>query len=48
MKKIDHPNIVKLNEVIEDSEDNKLYLVMEFMKRGSILSPTYFRSTIQN
>lgn len=46
MKKVDHPNIVKLFEVIEDSEDNKLYLVMELMKRGSILSSTYFKTTI--
>lgn len=48
MKKIDHPNIVKLHEVIEDSESNKLYIVMDFMERGSILSSHYFKSTIMN
>lgn len=31
MKKIDHPHLVKLFEVIEDPYDEKIYLVMEFM-----------------
>lgn len=48
MKKINHPNIVKLHEVIEDSEFNKLYIVMEFMQRGSILSSTYFKATLMS
>ncbi|EAR97504.1 Serine/Threonine kinase domain protein (macronuclear) [Tetrahymena thermophila SB210] len=48
MKKVDHPNIVKLHEVIDDSENNKLYLVMEYMKRGAILSSGYFKATIQS
>jgi len=34
---------VKLFEVIDDSEADKLYLVMEYMKKGAILSKTYFK-----
>ncbi len=41
LKKIDHPHIVKLVEVIDDPECDKLYLVMEYMKKGSILSDNY-------
>lgn len=48
MKKVDHPHIVKLHEVIEDSEFNKLYIIMDFMQRGSILSSHYFKSTIMS
>ena len=34
---------MKLFEVIDDSEADKLYLVMEYMKKGAILSKTYFK-----
>jgi serine/threonine protein kinase len=35
MKKLDHPSIVKLYEIIEDVERNKLYLVMDYVPNGS-------------
>lgn len=39
----DHPNIVKLWEVIDDEKDEKLYLVMDYMKKGAVMSPQYWR-----
>lgn len=38
-----HPNIVQLYEVIDDAAADKLYLVMEFMKKGAVLSKSYFK-----
>ena len=33
---------VKLTEVIDNSNGDKLYLVMEFMERGALMSSQYF------
>ena len=38
MKKIDHPNVLKLFEVIDDKEDDKLIMVIEFAKVGEIMT----------
>lgn len=46
MKKIDHPNLVKLYEVIDDPEDEKIYMVMEYMQKGAIMSNTYWKSEL--
>ncbi|TRY70487.1 hypothetical protein TCAL_05417 [Tigriopus californicus] len=37
MKKLDHPNVVKLVEVLDDPEDENLYMVFEFLKGGEVL-----------
>eukprot|EP01064_Diplonema_japonicum_P001943 TRINITY_DN11281_c0_g1_i2.p1 TRINITY_DN11281_c0_g1~~TRINITY_DN11281_c0_g1_i2.p1 ORF type:complete len:920 (+),score=172.70 TRINITY_DN11281_c0_g1_i2:44-2803(+) len=34
MKKVDHPNICKLYEVINDESCNKLYLIIEYIEEG--------------
>ncbi|KAL4446517.1 hypothetical protein ABPG74_001258 [Tetrahymena malaccensis] len=47
MKKIDHPNLVKLYEVIDDPEDDKIYMVMEFVQKGSIMSNTFWKKELQ-
>lgn len=39
----DHPNIVKLFEVIDDPNEDKLYLIMELVKKGAVLSKTYWK-----
>lgn len=48
MKKIDHPHLVKLYEVIDDPEDEKIYMVMEYMQKGSIMSHTYWKKELQD
>ena len=34
MKTLDHPNILKLHDVINDSEDNTIYLILEYCQKG--------------
>lgn len=36
LKKIRHPNVVGLYEVIDDPDYNKIYMVLEFVERGEI------------
>ncbi|KAK0414876.1 hypothetical protein QR680_011653 [Steinernema hermaphroditum] len=59
LKKLNHPNVVRLIEVLDDPNDNYLYMVFEYVERGSILEiPTdqpleedlawrYFRDTLK-
>lgn len=44
VKKMHHPHIVRLHEVIEDEDTKKVYLVMDYMKSGAILGRRYWRS----
>lgn len=58
LKKLDHPNIVKLVEVLDDPDEDHLYLVFELLERGQVLEVptdkplseekawTYFRDVI--
>lgn len=34
LKELNHPNIIRLYEVIDDEKDDKLYLVLEYAERG--------------
>lgn len=36
MKKLQHPNVVRLIEVMDDPKCEKLYLVMELLAGGSV------------
>ena len=36
MKKLSHPNVVRLQEVIDDPDDGKLYMVLEYVGKGPI------------
>jgi serine/threonine protein kinase len=44
MKKMDHPNVVKLREVIDPPGGQYLMLVMEYLERGPVLSTTRDRA----
>lgn len=44
MKKMKHPNILQLFEVIEDSTNELLYIVTEFMRSGCIGGNEYLQS----
>lgn len=37
MKKLDHPNIVRLNEILDSPADNKIYMVMEHVDGGPVM-----------
>ena len=36
MKKLNHPNVVSMFEVLDDPSVDKLYIVMEYMKNGPL------------
>ena len=38
MKKLKHPNVLRLFEVLDDPNVNKMYLVLEYMKRGDLIN----------
>lgn len=37
MKKLNHPNVVKLKEIIAEERKDRVYLVLEYMRYGSLL-----------
>ncbi|KAI5726039.1 hypothetical protein M8J77_023179 [Diaphorina citri] len=37
LKKLDHPNVVKLVEVLDDPYEDNLYLVFELLERGEVM-----------
>ncbi|XP_076337209.1 calcium/calmodulin-dependent protein kinase kinase 1 isoform X2 [Tachypleus tridentatus] len=37
LKKLNHPNIVKLIEVLDDPDDDNLYMVFELLEKGAVL-----------
>ncbi|GMH51482.1 hypothetical protein TrST_g303 [Triparma strigata] len=38
MKRLNHPNLVMLHEVIDDDNDDKLFMVLEYVIKGEIMS----------
>ena len=47
MKKLDHENVVKLYEVLDDPSVDKLYIVMEYIKNGSLMQKLSKSKTLQ-
>lgn len=39
MKKVDHPNVVRLIEVLDDPTGDSLYMILEWCKKGPIMGP---------
>lgn len=37
MKKLDHPNVVSLVEVLDDPHEDSLYMVLEMCKKGVVM-----------
>ena len=37
MKKLSHPNICTMHEVIDDDENATLYLIMDYMQKGQVM-----------
>ena len=37
MKKLNHPNVIKLHEVIHDDSKDKLYIIMGFAENGQLI-----------
>ena len=37
MKKLNHPNVLQIHEVIDDPTNDKLYMVVDYMNGGSVL-----------
>lgn len=37
MKKLNHPNVVQLIEVLDDPTHDKLYIIMEYLPNGSLM-----------
>ncbi|PFH60920.1 hypothetical protein XA68_10118 [Ophiocordyceps unilateralis] len=38
MKKLDHPNLVQLIELLDDPEEDSLYMVLEMCKKGVVMA----------
>jgi len=51
MKKIDHPNIVRLYQIIDNPDDNNFYFIMELVGKEGMAASQYFtkgkKSSIQ-
>lgn len=44
MKSLDHPNIIKLSEALEDETTQKIYLAMDYCSKGAVLSPEFWKA----
>jgi len=42
MEKIDNNYIIMLHEVINDADTNKIYIILEYMQFGCVLSDLFF------
>jgi len=38
MKKLNHPNVIQMIEVIEEATQDELYIIMEYAPNGTVAS----------
>lgn len=48
LKKLDHPNVVKLVEVLDDPSEDHLYMVFELVKQGAVMEVTTDKPLTEN
>ena len=41
-KMLNHPNIIRLHEIIDDQDDDKVYLIMEYAQQGQAHATWYY------
>ena len=44
MNCLNHPNVIKLFEALEDENSKKIYLVMEYCSKGALMSTDYWKA----
>ena len=44
LKSLDHPSLIKLFEALEDENTKKIYLVMEYCSKGSLMSADFWKA----
>lgn len=48
MKSLDHDHVVKLYEALEDENSKKIYLVLEYCSKSSLMSNDFWKAQEQN
>lgn len=48
MKSLNHPNVVRMHEMIDDEEDQNLFIVLDYAAKGELLSFNEESSTFYN
>jgi len=48
LKALDHPHVVKMKEALEDENSGKVYLVMDYCSKGTVLSKDYWKAFEEN
>lgn len=36
-KKVNHPNVVRMREIIDDPDSSKLFMILEYCERGEVI-----------
>ena len=47
MKRLDHPNIINMIEIIDDPNQEKIYMIMDYAELGSIMNWDYKKKSFE-